>query len=165
MTFTFRGMARLGFAVCMVAMGFALFLQYARGLDPCPLCIFQRVAMMAAAAVFLMAALHAPRAAGRWVYALLGAAAAGAGVFIAGRHVWLQSLPPDQVPACGPTLDYLLDMLPLREVISLVLYGDGNCARIDAALFGISLPGWTLITFIGLALYALGMPLLSRRDR
>src|SRR5690606_5372771 len=109
------------------------------------------------------ATLHGPSGFGRWIYALLAATASAIGAGIAARHVWLQSLPEDQVPACGPALDYLMDMMPLMEVVRLVLEGDGNCAKIDAQWLGISLPGWTLIAFIGLALWALVTPLFSRR--
>jgi protein dithiol:quinone oxidoreductase len=157
---------RSGHALAALACGlgllFALYLEHFRGLEPCPMCVFQRVAMFAAGLSFLLAALHEPGPIGRGVYAVLGTLASGAGAFIAGRHVWLQSLPEDQVPACGPTLDYLLDFLPVQEVIRLVLSGDGNCARIDAAWLGISLPGWTLISFIGLGLYALLLWLRAR---
>ena len=112
--------------------------------------------------VFLLGAVHGPRAGGRWVYGVLAALASSGGAAIAGRHVWLQSLPPDQVPACGPTLDYLLGMLPVMEVITMVLKGDGNCAKIDAAWLGISLPGWTLIAFVGFVFYALAIPAIAR---
>ncbi|MDP9142260.1 MAG: disulfide bond formation protein B, partial [Pseudomonadota bacterium] len=97
------------------------------------------------------------------VYALLAVLTSAAGAGIAGRHVWLQSLPADQVPACGPTLDYLLEFLPVSEVVSMVLYGDGNCAKIDAAWLGISLPGWTFIAFVGLGIYALLTPIVAKR--
>lgn len=159
-----RSLFALGFAACAGAMGFALFLQYGRGFDPCPLCVVQRVAMIATALVFLAAALHAPRAGGRWAYAGLAGLTAAAGAGVAGRHVWLQHLPADQVPACGPTLDYLLDVLPFTEVLVTVLRGDGNCALVDAAWLGLSLPTWTLIAFVGLALFALAVPFLASKD-
>ncbi|WP_043766517.1 disulfide bond formation protein B [Algiphilus aromaticivorans] len=158
----FRLFSLLGFLATVGAMGFALWLEHVQGLEPCPLCIFQRVAMIATGLVFLLAALHGPRGTGRWVYALLVWLSAGAGMAIAGRHVWLQSLPEDQVPACGPTLDFLTDSLPLWDVVATVLRGDGNCAVIDAAWLGISLPAWTLIGFVGLVLWA-GVALLATR--
>jgi disulfide bond formation protein DsbB len=161
MTFTFRQLSLLGFAGCIGGMAFALYLQYFRDYEPCPMCIFQRIAMIGTGALFLLAALHAPRAGGRWVYALLAALTSLGGAIIAGRHVWLQSLPPDQVPACGPTLDYLLDMLPVMEVITMVLKGDGNCAKIDAQWLGLTLPMWTLIAFAGFVLYSLLLPVLA----
>jgi protein dithiol:quinone oxidoreductase len=163
MRLPYRGLQLLGFAACAVGLAFALYLEHFQGLDPCPMCVFQRVAMLAAGVLFLIAALHGPRgSATRGLYAVLTAGAAGAGAFIAGRHVWLQSLPADQVPACGPSLDYLMDIMPLAEVLSTVLRGDGNCAVIDAAWLGISLPGWTLIAFVGMALFALAVPVLAR---
>ncbi len=146
------------------AMAFAMYLQYVLNLEPCPLCVFQRVAMISLALVWLLAAIHGPKGAGRWVYTVLATAAAGAGVAIAARHVWLQGLPPDQVPACGPSLDYMLDIAPLKEVIATVLKGDGDCAEIKGAFLGLSIPAWTLISFVGLALASLSVPFLSRPE-
>lgn len=160
---SFRALSLLGFLACVGAMAFALYLEHVRGLEPCSMCVFQRVAMIAAGVFFLAGAIHGPRAWGRWVHAGAAAVAAGVGAGIAARHVWLQSLPPDQVPACAPSLDYLMDMLPLAEVVTMILKGEGNCAKIDAAWLGISLPGWTLVAFVGLTLYALAMPILARR--
>ena len=160
---SYRSLCALGLFACTFGLTFALYLQHARGFDPCPMCIFQRIAMIAVGLVFLFGMLHGPRRGGRWVYALLAALCALAGAGIAGRQVWLQSLPPDQAPACGPTLQYLLNMLPVSKVISMVLKGDGNCAKIDAQWLGITLPGWTLIAFAGFTLFALAMPLLAKR--
>jgi len=160
---SYRSLCLAGFAACVAGLVFALALQHGFGLEPCPMCIFQRVAMGFAGLGFLGGVLFAPKAGGRWFWMLIAALGAVGGAAIAARHVWLQGLPPDQVPACGPTLDYLLGMLPVGEVVTLVLKGDGNCAKIDAAFLGISLPGWTLIAFIGLSLYALLIPKLARR--
>lgn len=161
----FRLLSLLGFLACVFAMAFALYLEHFRNFEPCPFCIFQRVAMIGTGLVFLVAAVHGPKAWGRWVYAGLASLVALVGAGIAARHVWLQSLPPELVPACGPTLDYLLDMMPLQEVVTTVLRGDGNCAKIDAQWLGISLPGWTLLSFLGLALYALLTPVLQKFER
>lgn len=162
---TFRQLCFLGLAACIGCMAFVVvYIQHVLGLEPCPLCVAQRVAMVATATAFLLAALHAPRGGGRWVYAGLTALLAAAGAGIAGRHVWLQGLPPDQVPACGPTLEYLMQMLPFLEVIRTLLRGDGNCAVIDWTFLGLSLPGWSLVGFTGLALYALAGPVLSRKE-
>lgn len=160
----FRQLFALGFLGCVAGMAFALYLEHFQGLEPCPLCVFQRVALIATGMVFLAGAIHGPRAWGRWAYAAGAAVAAGAGIGLAWRHVWLQGLPPDQVPACGPTLDYLMDMLPLREVVDLVLKGDGECAKVDGRFLGLSLPGWTLVAFVGFALYALAAPMLARKE-
>lgn len=161
----FRTLAAGGFLAPTLAMAFAVFyLQNALHLEPCPLCVFQRVSMIGIAAVWLLAALHGPRGFGRWIYAVLATLAASSGIGIAWRHVWLQGLPPDQVPACGPSLDYMLDIQPLQEVITTVLKGDGDCAAVAAQFMGLSIPAWTLGSFIGLALVSLAIPLLSRSE-
>lgn len=159
----FRRLSALGFAACAGALGFAYVLEFGFGLEPCPLCVLQRVAMLVAALAFLAGAIHGPRGLGRWVYSLLALIGVGAGAAIAGRHVWLQSLPADQVPACGPPLDYMLEILPFTEVMRTVLRGDAECAKVDAALLGLSLPAWTLVAFVGLGLYALLLPWLAQR--
>ena len=134
-----------GFAVCCGLMGFALFAQHVLLLDPCPLCVFQRVAVISIGVIFLVAALHDPSGAGRIVYGLLlGLAAIGGGA-VAGRHAWLQQLPPDQVPSCGPGLDYMLDTLPFTEVLGKVFRGSGECAEIVWQFLGLSMPGWVLV--------------------
>jgi disulfide bond formation protein DsbB len=163
MTLNFRVLSLVGFLGCVFGLAFALYLQHFKGYEPCPMCIFQRVAMLGAGIAFLLGAVHGPKAGGRWVYAVLALLASAVGAAIAWRHVWLQGLPPDQVPACGPTLDYLMQMLPVMEVVQMVLKGDGNCAKIDAQWLGVSLPGWTLISFVGFGLYALALPLLAKR--
>lgn len=152
---SYRQLSFLGFLACVAGLAFALYLQHFKGFDPCPMCIFQRVAMAGAGLAFLLGALHNPKSWGRWIYAALADVAAVIGALIAGRHVWLQGLPADQVPACGPTLDYLLGMMPVMEVVQMVLKGDGNCAKIDAAWLGLSLPMWTLIAFAGLSFWAI----------
>ena len=134
-----------GFAVCCGLMGFALFAQHVLLLDPCPLCVFQRVAVISIGVIFLVAALHNPGGAGRIVYGLLLALAAVGGAAVAGRHAWLQQLPPDQVPSCGPGLDYMLDTLPFTEVLGKVFRGSGECAEIVWQFLGLSMPGWVLV--------------------
>ncbi len=149
---TARLVNMLGFLVCLLALMYALYAQMYLGLEPCPLCIFQRVAMLALGIAFMIAALHEPRGWGGKVYALLILLAAGAGAAVAGRQVWLQTLPADQVPACGPGLDYLVETFPLAEVLNLVLKGSGECAKIDWTFLGFSMPVWTLALFVGLGL-------------
>lgn len=146
----------------VVAMIFALFLQHGQGLEPCPLCVFQRVAVIAVGIAAFAAWLHGPGLSGRRVYAVLAALAAAVGVVVAGRHVWLQHLPADQVPSCGPGLDYWMAALPLQDVIEQVFRGSGECAKVDWTWLGVSLPGWTLVLFCGLLLVSLWQ--LLRRD-
>lgn len=155
MGLTFRNSFTIGFLAAAAALGFAYYLQYGQGLEPCPLCIFQRVAMAAAGLAFLVGALHSPLGGGRWGYVLLVWIGAGAGIALAGRHLWIQSLPADQVPTCGPGLEYMLQVMPLTEVFSTVLSGDGQCAEVSWMFLGLSLPGWTLVGFALLALWAL----------
>jgi disulfide bond formation protein DsbB len=143
------------FLLAPVAMLTALFLQSHYHLEPCPLCIFQRIAVMSAGAVALVAALHNPEATGRRLYAALTLVATLVGMGVAGRHVWLQHLPADEVPECGPGLNYWLDTFPLTDVIQKVLRGSGECAKIDWTFLGFSLPELTLSMFTGMTVVVL----------
>lgn len=133
------------FLLCAGLLGYAYYTQFYLGLAPCPLCIFQRVAVIALGAVFLLAALHGPHGWGRRVYAALLGLVALAGAGIAGRHVWIQHLPADQVPACGPGLDYMLEVFPLGETLRMVFTGSGECAAVNWSFLGLSMPAWVLI--------------------
>ena len=141
-----------GFLLCAVLIAAALYFQYAAGLSPCPLCIFQRVAFIATGVILLGGFLHHPRRWGRRVYAALGCIAALLGAAVAGRHVWLQNLPAEQVPECGPGLEFMLEAFPLRKMFELVLRGSGECAEVQWALFGLSMPAWSLVWLVVLAL-------------
>lgn len=136
-------------------MLFALYLQYFQDLHPCAMCVFQRVAMIATGLAFLVTLLIGPKGRGRIVGGIAAFIPAVAGAAVAGRHVWLQNLPEDQVPACGAGLNAMLDVFPLAEVVKLVLSGDGNCAVIDWTFLGLSLPAWTMIGFVALSGWAL----------
>ena len=142
-----------GFLVCAGLMGFALFAQYVLLLEPCPLCVFQRVAVISIGIVFLVAALHNPSGVGRIIYGLLLTVLAVGGATVAARHAWLQQLPPDKVPSCGPGLDYMLETLPFTQVLSKVFRGSGECAEIVWQFLGLSMPGWVLVwvTLLGIA--------------
>ncbi len=163
--FTPRWLNAAGLLACIFAMAGALYLQHYAGLEPCPLCIFQRIGVIVAGVFFLLALTHNPGVVGQRVYASLAGLGVLGGGIVAGRHVWLQGLPPDQVPACGPGLEYMLDVFPMQEVISMVLYGSGECAKVDWAFLGISLPGWSLVVFIGLGLLVALQWILSFRRR
>ena len=133
---------------CAGLLGFALYLQHRMFLDPCPLCIFQRLAFMWIGAWALLASLHNPAGAARKVYATLVVLGAAVGAAVAGRHVWMQHLPPGEVPECGPGLSYLLETAPFLDVLKTVLLGDGNCAEVQWSFLGLSMPGWTLLWFL-----------------
>lgn len=151
----------VGFLICAGLIGYALYSQYGLGFEPCPLCIFQRVAVMAVGAIFLLAALHHPRSNGALVYGVLIIIAALIGVGIAGRHVWIQAQPPGTVAACGATLDYMMEILPVWNVITKVLTGSGECAEINWTLLGLSMPWWVLFSFIVLGIWALWVNIIA----
>jgi protein dithiol:quinone oxidoreductase len=155
----------LGFISCAVLMAYALYAQYGLQLEPCPLCIFQRVAVITLGVVFLLAALHNPGRTGARVYAALLAVVGATGIGVAARHVWLQNLPPDLVPACGPGLDFMLDAFPLFEVLEVVLTGSGECADIDWSLLGLTMPAWVLIALTLLTAFGVAANLRSGRGQ
>lgn len=141
----------LGFLVCAALMGYALYAEHVLGFEPCPLCIFQRMAVIATGIVFLAAALHDPGRAGARTYGILINITALAGLLVAARHIWIQAQPPGAVAACGASLDYLMDVMPLTEVLTKVFTGSGECGVIDWRFLGLSMPWWVAISLIALA--------------
>jgi disulfide bond formation protein DsbB len=150
-----RSANSLGFMVCALGLGYAYFVQVGQGVEPCPLCIFQRLALLAVGLLFLLAALHNPQDWGAKVYGVLIDLAATVGLLIAGRHVWIQNLPPEEAPRCGPGLDYMLQNFPLGEALREVLTGSGECAKVDWTLLGLSMPVWNILLFFGLGAFGL----------
>jgi len=136
---------------CAGLLGFALYKQHVDFVDPCPMCVFQRLVFIWIGGVALLAAIHGPKATGRWIYAAGIVLGSLVGASIAGRHLWLQSLPPDQVPDCGMGLNYMLETMPFTEVLSQVFMGSGECAEVLWTFLGLSMPGWTLVWYIGIA--------------
>lgn len=154
----------VGFLACSGLLAYAYFAQFVLGYEPCPLCIFQRVGVIAVGIVFLVAALHGPTSLmGKRVYGVLAVLAAIGGGSVSGRHIYLQNLPADQVPACGPGLDYMLDVFPLSDALRMVFTGSGECAEVDWSFLGLAMPVWTLMAFIALATWAV-LALILRRD-
>jgi protein dithiol:quinone oxidoreductase len=147
----------LGFLVCAGLMAWALWLQYGLDLDPCPLCIFQRIAVIATGVVFLVAAIHNPSRAGAMFYAGLTVIVSGVGAALAAWHVWIQAQPKGAVAACGMGLNYMLDTLPLTEVIGRVLKGSGECAEQGWLLMGLAIPSWTFVFFIAMIAAAIAL--------
>jgi disulfide bond formation protein DsbB len=135
----------LGFLVCAALLGYALYAQYYLGLDPCPLCIFQRIGVMLMGFVFLFAALHHPRGAGRSVYGVAIGVFALATVAVAARQLYIQHLPPGSIPSCGAPLAIMLKFMPLTEVIRKVLTGSGECGEVNWRFLGLAMPAWVLI--------------------
>lgn len=143
----------LGALACFAMLGYALYAEKVLGLAPCPLCMFQRVAILALGVVFVLAAVHDAGRVGGRVYAALIVLAAGAAVAVAARHVYVQGLPPGLVPACGATLDFLLEAFPLLEVVRKVMTGGGECALVDWRFLGLSMPAWVLIAALVLGVH------------
>ncbi len=133
--------------LCLVAMLFAYYLDGVLGLEPCPLCMTQRVFVVGCGLFALLAFGHGPGVLGRRIYAVFSGLFALGGGAVAARHVWLQHLPDDLVPACGPGLSYMLETFPLSETLELILMGDGNCADVVWTFLGLSIPEQTLILF------------------
>ena len=145
----------LGFAACAGLLAYAYYAQMVLHLEPCPLCIFQRVGVFALGIVFLIAAAHDPVGWGRRVYALLLAAAALSTIGVAVRHLYIQSLPEGSIPACGASLDFMLKVFSLSEVLVKVLTGSGECAKVTWSFLGLAMPAWVLIAALALGVYGL----------
>ncbi|MEM6511592.1 MAG: disulfide bond formation protein B [Pseudomonadota bacterium] len=144
-----------GFAACAAMMAYALYAEYVLYLMPCPLCTFQRLGVIALGLVFLIAALHNPAGWGRHIYAALLAVTTASAAYVAGYHVWMQGLPEDEVPSCGPGLSYMMESLPLLEVVKQVFEGSGSCATISWEFLGLSMPTWVLVNVLLLGAFGL----------
>jgi protein dithiol:quinone oxidoreductase len=150
------------FLACVGLMGFGLYLQHVERLEPCPLCIFQRYAFMVTGVIALIAAIHGPRKIGAWVYSTLLVLSSGTGAVIAGRQSWLQHNPPN-ILECGPDLAYMLDSLPLAQVLPKVFKGEGDCAKVTWTFLGLSIPEWALAWFVLFIAAAVLAVMLARR--
>jgi disulfide bond formation protein DsbB len=141
-----------GFLWCVLLMAYALYVQYGLHEEPCPLCVLQRVAVIGAGAAFLLAAAVNP--AGRGLRRLFGSLillAALVGIGVAARHLYILNAPAGSVAECGASLDYMMDVLPLHEVLGKVLSGSGECAKVTWRFLGLSMPFWVLLNLLGLA--------------
>jgi len=143
-----------GASVCAALLAYAYYVQFGLQIEPCLLCIFQRVFMILTGLAFMLAAVHGPRRVGGMVYTGLLTLTTAGGAAIAGRHIWIQSLPADQVPACGPGLDYMLEVFSFSETLEMVFTGSGECAEVNWTFLGLSMPVWVLAAFIGLGVVA-----------
>ena len=145
------------FIICCGLIGTAFYMQEVMLLEPCYMCILQRVFVMATGFVALLAVLHNPKRLGYRIYGLLTAAMALTGSFFSGKQVWLQSLPKDHpyIPDCGASVSYLFEVESFGNALAKLLHGDGNCAEIQWTFLGLSIAGWMLVCFAGLAAFAL----------
>lgn len=135
------------FFVCHELLVAAYYFEYYLGLEPCPLCMVSRAVVLMLGSGFLLAAFHNPTGITRKVYHLLFSAISLLGILVSGRHTYLQSLPADEVPSCGPSLDYMLETLPMSDVLKEVLHGSGECAEVSWRFLSLSMPVWMLIVF------------------
>lgn len=154
----------IGFLVSFGLVALALYMQKAYNLEPCPLCIFQRIAFMALGTLFLIAAIHNPAGVARKVYGALQFIAAAVGAGIAARHVWIQNNPDKVFAECGAGFDYVYETLPFREMLNWVFKGTGECSAIDWTFLGLTIPQLSLIAFVGLAVYAIILIFLKPRS-
>ncbi len=146
----------IGFLFCCALMAYALYAQYVLNLEPCPLCIFQRLAVIAMGIIFLLCSIIDPKSKiSKLLASFSFTAAASIGIAVASRHVWLQNLPSDQVPGCGPGLDFMLSTFPLAEVLEMVFSGSGECANVDWSFLSLSMPSWVIISFFVMLIYAI----------
>lgn len=141
----------------------ALVMQYQFDMKPCALCVTQRVFIIVIGLLALIAAIHNPDTFGRRIYSLLSIISAAVGGSVSLRHIWLQNLPEDLVPACGPSLSYMFESFPISQAINLLLQGDGNCADVIFSFLGLSIPGWTAVAYAGLIGFSLWQ--LLRREQ
>ena len=149
MLVTRRKLFLTGFLISVLLIVYVLYTQYVLGLEPCPLCILQRVAVIALGVSFLLLALRPPqRKQSKFLTSILLVMISSAGAGIAARHVWLQNLPPDKVPGCGPGLDFMMANFPFGEVLEMVFSGSGECAEISWSFAFLSMPAWALIWLI-----------------
>ena len=140
------------FLISISLLSYGYYLQFVEGLEPCPLCIFQRVAFIAIIAFAFIGTVHGPQQLSRYVYSSLILISALVGASIATRQVWLQHLPADLVPECGPGLDFMLDVFPLGETLKMVFTGSGECAKVDWTFLGFSIAELSLAWFVTFAL-------------
>ena len=156
MLVTRRKLFLTGFLISVLLIVYVLYTQYVLGLEPCPLCILQRVAVIALGISFLLLALRPPqRKQSKFLTSILLVMISSAGVGIAARHVWLQNLPPDKVPGCGPGLDFMMANFPLSDVLEMVFSGSGECAEISWSFAFLSMPAWALIWLIVLGSFGI----------
>jgi disulfide bond formation protein DsbB len=148
MKLTSRQLNGWGLLITLAMLAGSYILEYGLGLTPCPLCVLTRWTVVLIAVVFLLALLHNPKKTGVRIYALVNLLLAVLGIVINVRHIWLQNLPPDQAPACAPGLDYMLQVMPLKDVLIKIFSGTAECSAVDWQFLKLTLPEWTLIFIV-----------------
>jgi disulfide bond formation protein DsbB len=152
--FSARWLYLAGALVTAALFGAAMYLQYVLHHDPCPLCMVQRVVFIIMGALFLLAALHNPKRTGARIYSGLIVLFALMGIGAAGRHIWIQNLPKDEIPACGPGLNYMLENFPMGDVLQELMHGSGECAEKGWTFLALGIPEWSLVWYVLLGSWA-----------
>jgi disulfide bond formation protein DsbB len=160
---SFRPLAAAGALACAGLLAFGYYLQFFQGQDPCPLCLLQRGSYYLLLVIFAAAAIHAPAGKGRIAWGVAAFLAAASGVGVATRQVWLQHLPPSEVPPCGPDLFFMMENMPLARTLRLLFRGSGQCAEVGWTFLGLSIAEWSLAWFLLFA--ALAVALALRKPR
>ncbi len=162
--FSYRSLNLFGLVVCAASLVFAIFyLERTLFLEPCPLCVLDRVVLVTLGVVFLIALTHNPGSLFAKLYGLISIILCITGIGLASRHIWLQNLPKDQVPECGPDLNFMLETLPILDVIKKTLTGSGSCADVSWTFAGLTIPEQTLILFVGLLILSVIQTLRPRK--
>ncbi|MBS0591278.1 MAG: disulfide bond formation protein B [Proteobacteria bacterium] len=151
----YRAQFAAGFLACAAFLGYAFYVQFDLGIEPCPLCIFQRIALIVMGVIFLIGALHNPGAVGRHTYALLVLFGACAGLGVAAYHLWVQQQPPNPMAGCTPGWNYMVENFPINKVLKMAFQGHADCAEINWTFLGMAMPFWTLVSFAMLGIGAL----------
>jgi disulfide bond formation protein DsbB len=156
---SYRSAYFVGFAICAAMLAYAYYVQFNLGIEPCPLCIFQRIAVIVMGLFFLIGALHNPRTTGRRAYALLVLLGACAGIGIAAYHVWVQHQPPNPLAGCTPGWNYWVENFSVSyawsKTIQAAFTGHADCAEVNWTFLGLSMPFWTLVSFAALGVGAI----------
>lgn len=158
----FRPSMLIGFLVILAMLGTAFYFQYVLYLEPCPLCSVQRAIVIAFGITFFLGFIQNPKTWGRRIYGLALTLISISGLVVAGRHTWLQHLPADKIPECGPGLDFWMNNLPAVDVIQKVFQGSGECAEVVWSFLNLSIPEWSLIAFSLFFIYSLKLLLRGR---
>lgn len=140
---------------CVALLGYGLYLQHGLGLEPCPMCVVQRYALMLVAVVAGLTAMLRSRGA-HVAGGLLTLLVAGFGAFVAARQSWLQWYPPEVVN-CGRDFYGMIETFPLKRALPMIFAGGGDCAAIDWTFLGLSIANWSFLCFAGICLVMLAL--------
>ena len=147
-SFTSRQINLVIFLIVGSLLGYAAYSMKILGLEPCTLCITQQFFYCLIGISSFVSFIQNPGVTISRVYSFLISLFAIAGIWISGRQIWLQGLPEDEVPLCGPPLEYIIDVFPFADVLNALFMGDGNCAEIPWQFLGLSMAGWSFIWFL-----------------